>query len=78
MDQRKTMPIMFTNGLLLTDKNVENLADAGLYTLFVSLDSPDPKEHDHLRGMPGIFKTAARGMMKMKSKGVSETSGTNP
>ena len=70
VDQRKAMPILFTNGALLTDKNVEKLANAGLYSLFVSLDSPHAEEHDRLRGMPGLFQTALEGMKKMKSKGV--------
>jgi len=70
VDQNKTMPILFTNGLLLTDENVEKLADAGLYSLFVSLDSPDLREHDRLRGVNGLFETALRGIEKMKSKGV--------
>lgn len=70
VDQRKAMPLLFTNGSLLTDENVERLAQAGLYSLFVSLDSPDPQEHDRLRGMPGLFQKALQGMEKMKSKGV--------
>jgi radical SAM protein with 4Fe4S-binding SPASM domain len=70
VNQKKTMPIMFTNGLLLTDENVKKLVDAGLYSLFVSIDSPDAKEHDEWRGMPGLFDRAIEGMMKMKSQGV--------
>ena len=70
VDQRKAMPLLFTNGSLLTDENVERLAKAGLYSLFVSLDSPDPQEHDRLRGMPGLFQKALHGIEKMKSKGV--------
>ena len=70
VDQRKAMPLMFTNGLLLSPENVHRLADAGLYTLFVSLDSPDAGEHDQLRGMPGLFDTAVAGMMRMKDRGV--------
>lgn len=66
----KAMPILFTNGLLLTDENVEKLAEAGLYTLFVSLDSPVAAEHDRLRGMPGLFERAVAGMRKIKAKGV--------
>ena len=70
VNQNKAMPLLFTNGLLLTDENVERLADAGLYSLFVSLDSPYLWEHDRLRGVPGLFETALQGMKKMKSKGV--------
>jgi MoaA/NifB/PqqE/SkfB family radical SAM enzyme len=70
VDQRKAMPIMFTNGLLLTDENVDRLAEAGLYTLFVSIDSPIAEEHDSLRGMPGLFDTAVAGLKRMKERGV--------
>jgi len=70
VDKRKAFPIMFTNGQFLTDENVEKLVDAGLYSLFVSIDSPFPEEHDKLRGMPGLYKTAIDGLKKIKSKGV--------
>ncbi|NHJ20821.1 MAG: radical SAM protein [Candidatus Lokiarchaeota archaeon] len=70
VDQRKAMPIMFSNGFLLTDENVQKLADAGLYSIFVSLDSPIPEEHNKLRGVPELFETAVNGIKKLKSKGV--------
>jgi len=70
IDQRKALPLLFTNGLLLTDENVDRLAEAGLYTLFVSIDSADPEEHDRLRGKPGLFENAVLGLERMKSKGV--------
>ena len=70
VNQKKTMPILFTNGLLLTAENVERLADAGLYTLFLSLDSPSADEHDRLRGIPGLFDRAVAGALNLKSKGV--------
>lgn len=70
VDQRKAMPIMFTNGLLLNDENVERLAQAEMYSVFVSLDSPIPEEHDALRNMPGIFEKATNGIKKLKEKGI--------
>ena len=70
VDQKKAMPIMFTNGLLLTDENVQKLVDAGLFSIFVSIDSPFPEEHDKLRGIPGLFEAAISGIQKLKSKGV--------
>jgi MoaA/NifB/PqqE/SkfB family radical SAM enzyme len=70
VDHSKTMPIMFTNGQYLTDENADKLAEAGLYTIFVSLDSPCPQEHDRMRGMPGLFDKAVKGLEKMKSRGV--------
>jgi len=70
VDKNKTLPIMFTNGLLLNEENAQKLADAGLYSIFVSLDSPYPEEHDSLRGMKGLFERAVEGIKLMKSKGV--------
>ncbi len=70
VDQQKAMPIMFTNGLLLNDENVERLFQAGMYSVFVSLDSPFPEEHDALRKMPGIFAKATDGINKLKQKGI--------
>ncbi len=70
VDQRKAMPIMFTNGLLLNDENVDRLAEASMYSVFVSLDSPTPEEHDALRKMPGLFKKATEGIKKLKEKGI--------
>ena len=70
VDQNKALPLLFTNGLLLTDENVKKLADAGLYSLFVSLDSPIPEEHDRLRGMPGLFDLAIAGIKRAKERGI--------
>ena len=70
VDNKKTMPILFTNGQFLTDENAERLVDAGLYTIFISLDSTDPEKHDRMRGTPGLFDRAVEGLEKMKSKGV--------
>jgi MoaA/NifB/PqqE/SkfB family radical SAM enzyme len=70
VDQRKAMPIMFTNGQLLTPDAVERLADSGLYTLFLSLDAPSAEEHDRLRGIPGLFDSAIEGLERIREKGV--------
>ncbi len=70
VDKKKAMPILFTNGRYLTDENVDKLAEAGLYSLFLSIDSPDPEEHNELRGVPGLFETGIKGLLKAKSKGI--------
>ncbi len=70
IDKRKAVPIMFTNGLLLTEENVEKLAKSGLFSLFVSIDSPIPEEHNQLRGMPGLFEVAVKGLERTKLKGI--------
>ncbi len=70
VDKKKVVPIMFTNGQYLTDENVDKLAKAGLYSLFVSIDSPLSEEHDRLRQTPGLFEAAVAGIKKIKSKGI--------
>ncbi|MFX1469614.1 MAG: radical SAM/SPASM domain-containing protein [Promethearchaeota archaeon] len=70
VDKKKAMPVMFTNGQFLTEENVNKLAEAGLYSLFLSIDSPDAEEHNKLRGMPGLFETAIEGIKRVKSKGI--------
>lgn len=52
-----------TNGLLLDEKMVKSLRDIGLpLHIGISIDSPDEKEHDRLRGVEGTFKKAVEGM----------------
>ncbi|MHA2035615.1 MAG: radical SAM/SPASM domain-containing protein [Promethearchaeota archaeon] len=70
VNKKKAMPVMFTNGQYLTEENVEKLFDAGLYSLFLSIDTPNPEEHNKLRGMPGLFETAIEGLKRVKSKGI--------
>jgi MoaA/NifB/PqqE/SkfB family radical SAM enzyme len=70
VNQKKAVPILFTNGLFLTQDNIDKLYDAGLYSLFVSIDSPIAEEHDKLRGIGGIFETAIEGIKRAKDKGI--------
>jgi MoaA/NifB/PqqE/SkfB family radical SAM enzyme len=70
VNQKKTLPLLFTNGLLLDEDNIKRLVDAGLYSVFVSLDSPDPEEHDRMRRKKGLYEKAVEGMKKMKAQGV--------
>lgn len=70
VDQKKAVPILFTNGQLLTGENVQKLADAGLYSLFVSIDSPNPEEHNRERGAPGLFEDAVGGIRRALAKGL--------
>jgi len=69
VNKKKAVPILFTNGKLLSDEYVEKLINSGLFSLFVSIDSPNAEEHDQLRGMPGLFDSAINGIKKMKTKG---------
>lgn len=48
---------VFTNGLLLDAGRASSLKVAGTYAVQISLDSPDPEEHDCLRGKKGAFQS---------------------
>ncbi len=51
----KAVSLVFTNALELTRERIRSLKRAGLYGIQVSVDSPDPEEHDAWRGIPGLF-----------------------
>ena len=46
---------VFTNGVALDIARASSLRQAGAYAVQISLDSPDPEEHDRLRGREGAF-----------------------
>jgi MoaA/NifB/PqqE/SkfB family radical SAM enzyme len=49
---RGMRPAMVTNGSALTEKNMHDLAEAGLKTLFISIDSPQAEKLENNRGLP--------------------------
>ncbi len=51
---------MTTNGTLLDKAQAKDLVQAGLRGVNISLDAPDRKLHDTLRGVPGAWKKACR------------------
>jgi len=48
------VPMLVTNGSLLTPKRIDALADAGLTSVFISIDATDADTHDRNRGLPGV------------------------
>ena len=69
-DKRRAHVMIFTSGVLLTEKNVARLASAGLGSLNVSIDSDTPEEHDALRRMPGAFQKAMDGARRAREAGI--------
>ena len=57
-----TVALIFTNALALNEKKAIALKEAGLTAVFISLDSPDPAEHDRLRGQNGSFLAVREGV----------------
>lgn len=52
------MPVLGTNGTLLTEARAKKLSAAGLQGAGISLDSLDPGFHDEFRGKPGSWEQA--------------------
>ncbi|MBM3148314.1 MAG: radical SAM protein, partial [Actinobacteria bacterium] len=67
--ERATVQV-FTNGLLPDERRAAALKEAGLHAVHVSLDSPDPRRHDALRGAPGASAAARRAVAAARSAGL--------
>lgn len=55
-----------TNGVMLDQACVDALVRARVCNVNISIDSPDPDEHDRLRRHPGAFHTALQGLDRLK------------
>jgi MoaA/NifB/PqqE/SkfB family radical SAM enzyme len=66
---KKMMTHITSNGILLDEKMISRLKEAGLTTLAVSIDSTDPVKHDSLRGA-GAFTKAIKGLKLAKAEGI--------
>lgn len=69
IDPDKAMPMIFTNGQLL-ERNAEKLAEAGLQTLNISIDSFDPEVHNTNRCVDGLYDAAFAGARKARDVGI--------
>ena len=70
VDKTRAHVMIFTSGVLLTEKNVERLAAAGLDSLNVSIDADSAATHDQLRRMPGAFQKAFEGARRARAAGI--------
>lgn len=59
---------LYTNGLLLTEKRVEELTLAGVNQIQISLNYPDER-HDTERGIPGLWEKLSTFLPEMAKKG---------
>jgi radical SAM protein with 4Fe4S-binding SPASM domain len=61
---------LVTNGTLLTQTRVRQLAEISRDLLFaVSLDGVKPETHEMLRGVPGCYELAIRGIRNLQKEG---------
>lgn len=62
--------ILDSNGLLLEQKLVRELKEAGLNRIGISIDSADEAEHDRLRGVPGVWRAAVAAVRRCREAGL--------
>jgi sulfatase maturation enzyme AslB (radical SAM superfamily) len=62
------IPTLVTNGALLTPKRVDALADAGLATVYISIDAASSTVHDSNRGLTGLSARIRRANVALKRR----------
>jgi AdoMet-dependent heme synthase len=65
------LPVVGTNGLLLDRERADALGAAGAAGVGISLDSATPAFHDRLRGLPGAWQRALRGVRAARVAGLA-------
>lgn len=70
VDKDQAIVSIFTNGLLLTEENCRKLAEAGLQSIYVSIDSARPDVHNRLRGVKNLYEKAFEGAGRAREKGI--------
>jgi heme b synthase len=60
-----------TNGTLVGDELADEIKDAGISRVSISLDGAWPSTHDRFRGVPGAWWDAVRGIRMLRRRGVS-------
>ncbi|NLA38445.1 MAG: radical SAM protein, partial [Methanomicrobiales archaeon] len=61
---------MGTSGVMITDAVAEQIRDAGIRKVAVSVDSTDPGVHDAFRGVNGAWERAVNGIRALRRAGV--------
>lgn len=67
---RGLMVVIGTNGLMLTEKRVAALQEAGVAGVGISIDSLDSEFHDNFRGAPGSWAKAMSGIDACRKAGL--------
>lgn len=62
---------LITNGTLLTAERVTALAEAGLNSAQVSLESASPAQHDFLTRTPGSWEATVAGIEELRRAGIT-------
>ncbi len=63
--------MMSTNASCLNEDAVRNMREAGLSTLFISIDAPSVEEHERNRGLPGVCENVKNMVPLLKQAGIN-------
>jgi radical SAM protein with 4Fe4S-binding SPASM domain len=58
--------VVGSNAMMLSERRVQSLKDAGVLGLGISLDSLDPERHDRFRGKPGAWARTMAGIERCR------------
>ncbi|MBN1280572.1 MAG: radical SAM protein [Candidatus Thermoplasmatota archaeon] len=64
---------VLSNGLALTDTMIQQLRNAGVYAIALSLDGGTPHTHDSIRGVPGSFHTCLDRLKQLREENLPVT-----
>ncbi len=62
---KKILTSVGTNGVLLDAERSKKILDTGVSSVQISLDAPDAKIHDAIRGVEGSFSKAVKGIQNI-------------
>jgi len=66
-------PMICTNGSLWTEQNIAGLADDGLSSVIMSIDSHDIARHEKNRGLPDVCRKIKSANERLKAAGIPTT-----
>ncbi|MDH4185044.1 MAG: radical SAM protein [Nitrospinota bacterium] len=72
------MPVLGSNGTMISRKSALRLKECGLNGIGVSIDSLDPDNHDHFRGRQGALAEAMAGLAAARDAGIPVQVQTTP
>jgi len=64
---------IISNGLILNEKNIENLSKLDIYGFGMSFDGGTSKTHDSIRGVKGSFDKCINGLELLKNANIPTT-----
>jgi putative heme d1 biosynthesis radical SAM protein NirJ2 len=68
--EKGLIPVLGTNGTLITENRAKELKESGIMAAGVSIDFLDPKKHDEFRNVQGSFQKTIEGIENCLKAGI--------